>query len=224
MFRSLSYRCQPMTKHKNVTNGNLKKVKVKLCWLLISSISPPLLPSGLPATSSSASHCDPALLLPLLHLKTTGGHHPHNWCLVKFRFRIHNNISLAWSDPNCLVDLPFEAAVKTSSHNHWEDLLLTTVYQLMWPDKNLQQISMFRWQNILWVFLIRMKTGEYWEDCCWRIWHLTLVRGWGNSLGREGCAPLFERPATDVNFIRVIKFYTQRCVNLSQKLSRNKTA
>ena len=130
MFRSLSYRCQPMTKHKNVTNGNLKKVKVKLCWLLISSISPPLLPSGLPATSSSASHCDPALLLPLLHLKPIGGYHPHNWCLVKFRFRIHNNISLAWSDPNCLVDLPFEAAVETSSHNHWEDLLLTTMYQL----------------------------------------------------------------------------------------------
>ena len=66
MFRSLSYRCQPMTKHKNVTNGNLKKVKVKLCWLLISSISPPLLPSGWPATSASASHCDPALLLPCI--------------------------------------------------------------------------------------------------------------------------------------------------------------
>ena len=115
---------------KMLKNRNIKKVKVKSCWLSISSISPSLLPSGWPATSSSASHCDPALLLPLLHLKTIGGHHPHNWCLVKFRFRIHNNISLAWSNPNCLVDLPFEAAVETSSHNHWEDLLLTTMYQL----------------------------------------------------------------------------------------------
>ena len=106
---------------------NVKKVKVKSHWLLISSNPSPLLPPAWPATSSSASHCNPALLLPLLHLEAIGGHHPHNWCLVKFRFAVHNNVGLAWSNPYCLIDLPFKAALKASSHSHWEGLFFTTM-------------------------------------------------------------------------------------------------
>ena len=45
---------------------------MKSHWLLISSVPPPLLPPAWPATSTSASHRDPALLLSLLHLEAIG--------------------------------------------------------------------------------------------------------------------------------------------------------
>ena len=85
---------------------------------------------GWPATSSSGSHCHPALLLPLLHLDVVYVHHHNNLCPVKFLFAVHNTVSLAWSNPNWFIKNVFKTAVKIFSHSHWEGLLFITVYQL----------------------------------------------------------------------------------------------
>ena len=85
---------------------------------------------GWPATSSSGSHCHPALLLPLLHLDVVYVHHHNNLCPVKFLVAVHNTVSLAWSNPNWFIKNVFKTAVKIFSHSHWEGLLFITVYQL----------------------------------------------------------------------------------------------
>ena len=103
------------------------KVKVLLASLL-------LLPSLSSATPSSASHHH--LLFTLFCLETIGGHHPHNWCLVEFWLAIQNVISSVRRDPDCLVDLSFKAALKTSNDGHGEGLLLAIVDKLaMFPQR-----------------------------------------------------------------------------------------
>ena len=106
-----------------------RKVKVK--GLLASLL---LLPSLSSATPSSASHHH--LLFTLFCLETIGGHHPHNWCLVEFWLAIQNVISSVGRDPDCLVDLSFKAALKTSNNRHGEGLLLAIVDKLaMFPQR-----------------------------------------------------------------------------------------
>ena len=104
-------------------------MKVKVLRLLSF-----LLPFLSSATPSSASHHH--LLLTLLHLKVIGGHHPHDWCLVEFRLAVEDVVGSVGGDPDCLIDLPLEAAVEASDDGHGEGLLLAVVDKLaMFPQR-----------------------------------------------------------------------------------------